>query len=96
MTLKMFCLYDLKTGIYGTPFFMSHTAQAIRAVQDLAKDFSTIVARHPADYMLYCLGTYDDQVGGFYPEQEPLGTVVSFIPKQTAEHLLAPLNEEIA
>lgn len=65
MILKTFSLYDMKTGIFAAPFFMSHVGQAIRACQDLGGDLSTTVGRHPADYMLVELGTYDDNTGTF-------------------------------
>lgn len=81
MTLKMFSLLDIKTGIFNTPFFMAHAGQAIRACIDLGQDMATTVARHPADFMLVDLGTFDDQTGTVatgVPLQ--LGTVASFLP----------------
>lgn len=79
MITQAFCLYDTKTGIYGVPFFMQHVGEAVRACQDLANDMNTTVGRHPADFMLVRLGSYNDAVGAFDNQQEHIGTVVSMV-----------------
>ncbi|AXH74646.1 MAG: nonstructural protein [Microviridae sp.] len=82
MILKAFSLYDTKTGIYGTPFFMAHIGQAVRAIIDLAQDANTTIGRHPADYMLYQLGDFDDAVGMFdHLNPVAIGSVVSMLPR---------------
>lgn len=90
MMLKVFSLYDTKTGLHGTPFVMQHVGQAIRACQDLAGDLNTTVGRHPADYMLVELGTFDDNTGAFDNAYSPIATVVSFIERRAA----APLFDD--
>lgn len=69
MNLLAFSLFDLKAGVYGTPFFMPHVAAAMRAVADLAQDRNTTVARYPADYAVHSIGAFDDQTGLFAPMQ---------------------------
>lgn len=86
MIVKAFCLLDIKTGIFNTPFFMAHTGQAIRACIDLGQDMNTTVARHPADFMLCEIGVFDDQSGLVDPRPPlQLGTVASFLPHQVPE-----------
>lgn len=86
MMLKVFSLLDLKTGHFNVPFFFPHTALAIRACQDLARDPNTTVARHPADFALCDVGTFDDQAGIFTGSQPlQLGTVLSLLPVQGQE-----------
>lgn len=76
-----FSLLDIKTGIYNAPFFMAHAGQAIRACTDLGQDPNTTVGRHPADFQLCQVGTFDDQTGMFaIGTPIPLGTVASFLP----------------
>lgn len=75
MQTYVFSLYDMKTGIYGTPFFSIHEAHAVRMVADLAADLSTVVGRHPADYTLYCLGRFDDATGMLANDLSPVSTV---------------------
>lgn len=85
MILKAFCLLDTKTGVFNTPFFMAHTAQAIRACADLGGDLNTTVGRHPADFALMEIGTFDDQTGTLYAlPPHNLGLVVTFLPAAPA------------
>lgn len=92
MILKAFSLLDTKTGMFNTPFFMAHTGQAIRACMDLGADLSTTVGRHPADFALCEIGTFDDQAGVLHPHNPvQLGTVASFLPARVPA--AAPLFE---
>lgn len=84
MNLNAYSLLDTKTGIFNTPFFMAHTGQAVRACIDLGTDLSTTVGRHPADYMLVKLGTFDDVTGDLHRQPpESLGTVASMLPQRS-------------
>lgn len=82
MMLKIFALYDIKSGAYGTPFFMHHVGEAVRACTDLGQDQSTTIGRHPADFALHELGVFDTATGVIFPAQPTShGAVVSFLPK---------------
>lgn len=61
MTLAIFTIHDEKANIYMTPFFFPTQGQALRAFNDLVNDENSTVNKHPEDYRLYTLGTYDDQ-----------------------------------
>lgn len=63
MILKAYAIYDNKGLLYHAPFFMSTDGQAVRALSDLVNDNTTSIARHPGDYVLFGIGTYDDQKG---------------------------------
>lgn len=63
MILKAFCLMDSKVQAFHAPFFMAHVGHAIRACAELAQDRNTTVGRHPGDFILYEVGTFDDQTG---------------------------------
>lgn len=81
MRLIAFSIYDLKTGAYGTPFFMSHVGEALRACIDLGQDRSTTVGRHPSDFALHKIGEFDAATGLLVPEQPTsLGSIVSLLP----------------
>lgn len=81
MIVKVFSLLDTKTGIYNLPWFMVHTGMAIRTIIDLAADPNTTIARHPADFVLVDLGTFDDATGQCDTRShQHLGTVASFLP----------------
>lgn len=85
MQLRIFALYDIKSGAHGTPFFMHHVGEAVRACIDLGQDAQTTVGRHPADFALHELGTFDTDTGLITPQQPVShGSVVSFLPRPQA------------
>lgn len=63
MIVKCYSVYDRKALIYNPPFYAPTDGAAIRIVQDAANDPNSQLGRHPADYVLYCVGQYDDQKG---------------------------------
>lgn len=65
MTLKVFSIYDSKIHAYAHPFQMRTTGEAVRAFIDMALDSKTTIAKHPEDYTLFELATYDDNSGKF-------------------------------
>lgn len=70
MVLFAYSIYDRKSLTYHTPFFQHADGAAVRMLSDLVADPNTSVGRHPGDYVLYRVGTYDDQKGelqGFAP-----------------------------
>lgn len=68
MTLKIFSIFDIKAETFNAPFFMSTAGEAIRAFKDLVNDANTTVSRHPGDFRLMCLGSFDSSTGLFTNE----------------------------
>lgn len=60
MITKMFSVYDSKAKAFGVPFAMQTVGAAVRAFSDLANDNQTLVCRHPSDFILYEIGSFDD------------------------------------
>lgn len=81
MLVKAFSLLDTKSGLFSLPWFFPHDANAVRAVRALGLDKATTVGQYPSDYVLYCIGEFDDSVGlltsPFAPR--PLGAVSSLL-----------------
>lgn len=93
MELLSFCLLDTKTGIHHPPFFVAHVGLAIRAIKDLGSDLNTSVGRHPADYQLVQLGTFDDNTGQTVNAYQPVATVVQLVdspPRAVGDLFRAP------
>lgn len=67
MMLNAYSIYDLKSLIYYPPFYLPTDAAAKRAFGDTVNDPSTNISRHPADYVLYCVGTFNDAGGALEP-----------------------------
>lgn len=63
MLTNAYCVYDNKALIYGTPFYAPTDGSAVRSFRDLANDPNTTVGRHPGDFVLFHVGTFDDQNG---------------------------------
>lgn len=61
MIRPMFAIFDIKTESFLTPFILSTTNEAIRMFTDVIIDKTNIMAQHPEDYILYELGTYDNE-----------------------------------
>lgn len=62
-----FTIYDRKSLIYSPPFFAVADGVAVRIFGDLVVDQNTQVGRHPADFVLYRCGGYDDSNGSMLP-----------------------------
>jgi hypothetical protein len=78
MKLNAYSLFDNKALQYHAPFFSSTDGAAVRSLSDLVSEPNTGPGRHPSDYVLYFIGTYDDSNGQLWPEQ-PLRHVMDAI-----------------
>lgn len=80
MVVQAYSLLDTKTGLFSLPWFFAHDQVAIRAVVGLAGDEATTVGKYPSDYVLMCVGEFDDCTGilsSLSPRQ--LGVVSSLL-----------------
>lgn len=69
MTLSVFSVYDKKAEAFMQPFTYAAVGQAVRAFSDTVNDPKSAFYRHPADYDLYQLGTFDDGSGELTSEK---------------------------
>lgn len=80
MIQKVFTIYDTKAAVFTQPFFALTTAAGIRVCVDLVNDPNTMIGRHYADYVLYEVGTWDDQAGLLTPaEAQSLGPCTQWL-----------------
>lgn len=63
MIQKMFSVRDCKAQAFLQPFFSTAVGSAVRALEDAVNDGQSPIAKHPADYVLYEVGSFDDQTG---------------------------------
>jgi len=83
MVHMMYSVLDTKAGIYNTPFSAVSRGAALRVFSDVANDPKTSVAKHPEDYNLFEIGSYDDALGVMIPAQlVALGNASSFIVRE--------------
>ncbi len=63
MLLRAFTVYDVKVEAFLRPFFMQTPAEAIRAFTETVNDGQSAFFKHPEDFTLYEVGTYDESSG---------------------------------
>ncbi|AXL14633.1 nonstructural protein [Microviridae sp.] len=65
MKTGIYTIYDRKSAIYQFPYQFHNDDVALRACQDLINKGNHSIADHPADYIMFKLGEYDDNEGVF-------------------------------
>lgn len=79
MILKIFAIYDAKAEAYNQPFFLHNEGQATRGFSDAVNDKNSIMGKHPADFTLFRIGTFDDSTSTITSESPiVLGVGVEF------------------
>lgn len=82
MTLILFSIHDNKADTYTPPFAAPSRGVMIRNIQDVVSEGKTPHSKHPDDYELFELGTWDDVQGTFsIKEYQSLGTVAQLTAK---------------
>lgn len=67
MTLetRIYSIYDIKTGHYGPVMTFANDGSAIRSFQEMmiSSKGESLLSLYPSDYILFCLGLYDQETG---------------------------------
>lgn len=66
--LQLYSIYDIKAQTFNKPFFCLHVSEATRSIQasfDLPKAEQPWFVKHPEDFKLFLIGTFDPKTGGF-------------------------------
>lgn len=77
MLMQMVAIRDTKAAAWMNPLFFQTKAQAIRAFGDAVNDPQGEFQKHPEDYQLYHVGTFNPETGdviGTPPEVLGIGT----------------------
>lgn len=82
MRYKVFSIRDRAANVYAQPFFAPTTAVAVRMFTDEVNrsDQNNNLFRHPEDFDLYEIGSFDDNDGELiseYANQVAIGKDVS-------------------
>ena len=70
--MKIYAVFDDKARVYGTPQFMLTDGIAIRTLADVVKEPSSMIAKHPEDFSMYELGSYDEASGKITAHENPV------------------------
>lgn len=92
--IKMFCAYDGRLKIFMTPFFMMHTGQALRHWEEGVSDPSTMVCKHPADFVLFEVGEFDVDTGALAGPPHPvqIATALEYVKRPEDQLPLAKVG----
>lgn len=71
MLMKVFSIFDEKAKCFGPLWPMKHNGEALREFSDITADKNGRIGKHPEDFKLYSLGTYDDNSGALSPVAQP-------------------------
>jgi len=63
MIIFVFGVRDAKAQAFLQPFYSNSSGSAIRAFGDAVNDRQSPLGKHPMDYQLFELGTFDDNSG---------------------------------
>lgn len=63
--MEVFSVFDTKAESYLQPFFAANRALALRSFSDAANNASSQFAKHASDFVLFRIGTWDDQTATF-------------------------------
>ncbi|AXH77062.1 MAG: nonstructural protein [Microviridae sp.] len=63
MQLMIVALKDRAADLFGKPFYVRTTAEAVRSLTDEANNAESTINKHPEDYDLFLLGSYDEDTG---------------------------------
>lgn len=61
--INMYAVYDKVAEIFMPAFSCENHAKAIQGFSDVANDPKGVVIKHPSDYELYFLGSFDQSTG---------------------------------
>ncbi len=61
MNDKVYAIFDTKVEAYLRPFFCKTPGEAIRTFTDAINDIQSPFHRHPADFVLFEIGTFDER-----------------------------------
>lgn len=81
--MNIYSIRDNQVDAFAHPFFSPTHGAALRAFADHVNEKGTPANKHPADYSLYYLGTFEEADGtitGKKPER--IGTATEYVTKE--------------
>lgn len=81
MIFGVFSIYDSAVSTWRPPIYARSKGEILRSFTDAANNPQTDFAKHPGDYTLFDIGTWDDDKCLFALHKTPisLGKAVEFI-----------------
>mgnify|MGYP000261863385 FL=1 len=98
--MNFYAIYDLKAGYFLPVMEASGDDHAKRNIAEVIRQGHEQLAIHRNDYMLYCLGTYDNKSGKIvaYDAPEPVNSmdeiIQEYFPRQMQTDIEKAANGE--
>lgn len=88
MLYGVFSIYDSAIKAWLPPIYAKNKGDMLRQFSDAVNNKDSILAKHPSDYALYEVGTWDDDKCLFDLQKQPvrLGLALEFV-KVLPSHL---------
>lgn len=82
--LELYAIKDTKANAFMNPIIQRTMGEAIRSVVDESKQPNSMFGKHPEDFNLFKLGTFNQETGLITIEPAPksIGTVANFSTQQ--------------
>lgn len=68
MIYGVYSVFDQRVKCYAQPFYAANNEVAARMFSDVVNDTGTVVGRHPSDFSLHRIGSFNDNLGEFSPD----------------------------
>lgn len=77
MLSNIYAIYDVKSGMYGPAMTFVNDATAIRSFQEMltSQDQNSLLSLYPADYILFCVGEYNQETGLIKSHAAPVNII---------------------
>lgn len=74
---RIYSIYDTKSGMYGPAMTFVNDYTAIRSFQEMlcSGDDNSLLSLYPSDYILFCLGAFNQQSGFIEPLAAPANVI---------------------
>ncbi len=77
MNDRIFTVYDSKIEAFMSPFYSRTMQQALRSFTDTCKSADHAFNKHPEDYTLFELGSFDDNTAKFEIHETPISIAIA-------------------
>lgn len=86
---RVYAIFDIKAKKYNLPFYQSTHEVAMRSFADACRNPKDIIVKHPEDFQLFYLCSYNEHLGCFTSEITPtyLASALDYIVPEN-NHLL--------
>lgn len=94
MLMSIYSVYDSGISTWFPPCFVRNKGEILRWWSETANDSQSKISKHPQDYALFELGTWDDEKCKFDFHKAPLsmGLAIEFVKKEMQD-VQEPIRE---